>query len=202
MREGGSILRLVLMCVLAAPAAPCLAQDAAKADDKAKAEMEAMVRAGTPGEQHRMLGEMAGTWKVTMRAWMAPGQPAMESSATSEVTSLLGGRYTQERFAGTFMGAPFEGTGLSGYDNVTKKYVGTWADNMSTGVMMMTGDYDAASKTYNMVGSYNDPVTGGVKSMRLSTQVVDANKHVESFFDMLPGGKEVKIMELTYVRAK
>ena len=34
----------------------------------------------------------------------------------------------------------FKGTGIEGYDNGKKKFVGTWMDNMGTGIMMSEGD--------------------------------------------------------------
>jgi hypothetical protein len=41
----------------------------------------------------------------------------------------------------------FKGMGIEDYDNVKKKFVGTWVDNMGTGIMMSEGDYDVATKT-------------------------------------------------------
>ena len=42
----------------------------------------------------------------------------------------------------------FKGHGMEGYDNAKKKFVGTWIDNMGTGIMMSEGDYDPSSKTF------------------------------------------------------
>ena len=46
------------------------------------AEMEAMMKAATPGDQHKMLARMVGDWTFTQKFWMAPGQPPGESSGT------------------------------------------------------------------------------------------------------------------------
>jgi hypothetical protein len=43
----------------------------------------------------------------------------------------MGGRFLGQRYTGSMMSAPFEGVGYTGYDNVTKKYWGTWIDRMS-----------------------------------------------------------------------
>ena len=37
------------------------------------------------------------------------------------------------------MGKTFEGVGLTGYDNQTKKYTSTWMDSMSTTLHVMEG---------------------------------------------------------------
>ena len=42
----------------------------------------------------------------------------------------------------------FKGMGIEGYDNVKKKFVGSWIDNMGTGIMMSEGTYDPATKTF------------------------------------------------------
>src|SRR5687768_15991808 len=86
-----------------------------------KAMMEAWQKAMTPGPQHKQLDGMVGTWNTTVKTWMAPGAPVMETSGTSENKWVLGGRYIEQRFKGSFMGQPFEGIGYTGYDNVTKQ---------------------------------------------------------------------------------
>ncbi len=46
----------------------------------------------------------------------------------------------------------FKGMGIEDYDNVKKKFVGTWVDNMGTGIMMSEGRYDVATKTSRVAG--------------------------------------------------
>jgi Protein of unknown function (DUF1579) len=83
----------------AAPAAAC----APDAQAKMKAEMEAYAKLAQPGEHHKHLGHLAGKWKVTGKAWMAPGQPPVEIHGTMEASWILGGRYLQELHQGAFM---------------------------------------------------------------------------------------------------
>jgi hypothetical protein len=98
------------------------------------------------------------------------------------------------------MGTPFNGTGLTGYDNTLKKYVSTWADSVSTGIMRMTGTYDAATKTYAFEGMYPDPMSGKEKPTKMALRVVGNDQHVMEWWDPLPDGKWVKTMEITYTR--
>ena len=49
---------------------------------------------------------------------------------------------------------------LSGYDNHTRKYVSTWMDSMSTGIMVFEGTAGADGKTITQTADYDDPVQG------------------------------------------
>lgn len=184
------------MCGVLGVAAPVMAQDkGAPAMDPA---MEAMMKAGTPGAEHKMMADWVGSWSVKTKM-MAPGAPPTEGTGSAVITSLFGGRYFQETFKGDMMGMPFEGLGTSGFDNVSKKFVGTWVDSMSTGIAITEGTWDAASSTFKYDMSYNDPVTGKVKRGKITVKVVDKNTHVSEFWDEIEG-KWVKTMELTYTR--
>jgi hypothetical protein len=182
----------ILVLTMAALAAPALAQD--------PKEMEAMMKAGTPGEQHKRLAAFAGTWETVGKFYAPGGGAPTEMKGKAEIKPIMDGRYVHEEFAGDFMGMPFHGIGVTGYDNTRKKYLSTWIDNMGTTIMMMTGTYDDAAKTYSYEGQYPDPMTGKDRPMRIVMKVVDDNKHVSEFFDPAPGGKWVKSMELTYTR--
>jgi hypothetical protein len=197
---------IAVACALVCAAGPAFAQksskskakEAAPPDDKAM--MEAMMKAATPGEQHKMLVAMAGTWHTKTKMWTAPNQPPTESQGESTITVVLGGRFIQESAKSEMMGMPFEGTGLTGYDNIQKKFVGTWADSFGTMIMMMTGTWDAATKSITWIGKYPDPLTGKTKTMKMTTKEIDANNHVSEFWDEVSPGKFAKIMELTYTR--
>src|SRR5689334_22239372 len=127
---------LVLGFALAVAASTLFADEPKKQTaDPHQAEMEAMMKAGAPGDAHKKLDSLVGSWDATVKTWMQPGAP-MESHGTSQNTWVLGGRWVEERFTGDFMGMPFNGVGYTGYDNIKKQYVGTWMDNMSTSVMV------------------------------------------------------------------
>ncbi len=190
---------VVLACAaMAAAVIPAFGQAGGKDDEKAA--MEAMAKAGAPGSEHKQLEAMAGTWTTEATAWMGPDQPPVKTKGESQITSLLGGRFVREEHKSEFMGMPFVGTGLTGYDNLQKKYVTTWADTMSTSLLTLTGTYDAAKKSYSYEGTFPDPMTGQVKPVRMAVHVPDANKHVLEWWDPMPDGKWVKIMEIVYTR--
>ena len=90
-----------------------------------KAEMEAYMKAGTPGAPHQMLASTAGTYDLKIKSWHEPGAPAMEETGTATRKMMLGGRVLVEDVTSTMMGMPFTGHGMTGYDNVTGKYWST-----------------------------------------------------------------------------
>jgi len=191
----------------AALAAPALAGDEkTKTTKKAgqpmdeKAMMEMWAKVGAPGEPHKALEVMVGTWDTKVSSWMQPGAAPMASTGVSENTWTLDNRFIEQRYEGEFMGQPFKGVGYTGYDNVKKKYVGTWMDNMSTSVMVMTGTSDATGKTMTFTGTMDDPMTGKPKAMKEVVKIVDANKHTFEMWAPGPDGKAFKMMEIEYLR--
>ena len=181
--------------------APAAKGTKAKDDPAAmQAMMAAMEKAGAPSEHHKVLARRVGKWDVVVKTWMAPGQPPMESKGTAEIKSILGDRFIQMTFTGSFMDKPFNGIGLTGYDNVKKKVVGTWVDNMSTSIMRSEGTFNAATKTTTSESVTMDPSTGKECKGRTVEKWESDNKIVEEFFRK-EGGKEMKAMEISYTRA-
>ena len=162
--------------------------------------MEAMMKAGTPGEAHKKIDAFSGQWNAKVTFWTVPGADPMTMEGTAESRWILDGRYLEQRFKGTFMGAPFEGLGYTGYDNVKKRYWSTWIDNMSTGIMTSTGSADGATWTFS--GTMPDPMTG--KEMQSDSKIIvqDADHHVMEMWGPGPDGKMYKNMEIAYARRK
>ncbi len=166
-----------------------------------KAAMEAMTQAATPGAEHKKLDAFVGTWKATVTSWMAPGAPPTISTGTAKSEWVLGGRYVQESFTGSFMNQPFHGLGYTGYDNVKKQYVGTWADTMSTGLMTSTGTMDGAN-SWKFAATMADPMTGKDTRVDQKMTVVDKDHHTFEMWSPGPDGKMFKMMEIKYERKK
>lgn len=167
-----------------------------------QAMMEAMQKAGAVGPNHKLLQSFVGEWSYTMKYWMNPAAPPEESTGSSSFRSLMDGRFVQHEHKGTSMGMPFYGQGLLGYDNVTKQFQGHFFENMSTGQMLMNGSYDAASKTFTFRGDMDDMMKPGTKvKVRETVRVPDANTQILEWYET-HGGKEAKMMEITYKRKK
>jgi len=182
--------------------APAFAADSPPAmTAEQQAMMEKMTKAATPGAQHDMMKKWAGEWNAKVKFQTDPSQPWQESQSTSTITMLMDGRYCQEVVSGQMMGAPFNGMGITGYDNVIGKYVSTWIDNMGTGIMTSQGTADASGKVITFVGTTSDPVTGKPSKMRMVTTIADDDHHTLDMYGIPPGGKkEMKTMTIEYTR--
>jgi hypothetical protein len=187
----------VAMVVLAAGAS--LAQEGAAPSAEQQAMMEAYQRAATPGTQHASLAKMAGDFTLTVKSYMGPGAEPEVSAATATRRLILGGRYLEEVVKGTMMGQPFEGRGISGYDNVSGEWWGTWIDTMSTGIMISRGEWDDAAGVGSFTGEFNDAVTGKVQTSRMTSRRLPNGDEVMEMYMPTPDG-EVKAMEILYKR--
>jgi hypothetical protein len=194
----------VALSLLALTAIPALAQDKPKpADEHAmggNAEMEAMMKAATPGEQQKKLARLAGDWTFTNTFWMAPGQPPATSTGTMHGELLMGGRYVEHTWKGNMMGMPFEGRGTDAYDNVGKQYVASWVDNMGTGIMHSTGTCDDAVKVCTYLAEMWDPMSGKKITSKSVITWMDDNDFKNEFYGPGPDGKEMKTMEIVAKR--
>lgn len=155
----------------------------------------------TPGETHKMMATDVGTWKCEAKMWMDPSAPPEVSQMTAEVKMKYGGRFQESTYKGMVMGMPFEGTATMAYDNAAKKIVSTWYDNMSTGIMVLTGDYNPSTKTVEIAGESMDPMTRKMKKTRETFTIVDQDTRKMEMFDN-HSGKEVKTMEIMMTRVK
>ena len=151
-----------------------------------------------PGPEHARFKESAGIWHTETKMWMGPGEPSI-STGTSKMETIFGGRYLKETFRCTLTGTSFEGLGLTGYDNVKKKYVSIWLDNLGTGIIVTEGTYDEATETTTFVGEYDDPLAGR-KKMKNVLREITKDRYVFEMYQVGSDGQEQKGMEITYTR--
>ena len=187
--------------------AACTAMLAFAEDPKPKAapgqaEMEAMMKAATPGDAHKKLNPMAGTFNAEVKMWMQPGAPPAGGAGVAENSWALDGRFLEQHFTGNFMGMPFTGMGFTGYDNIKKKYVGTWMDTMTTSMMISTGTANADGKSYTFTSTMDDPMTGKSSPVKETVTIVDDDHHTLEMWGAAPDGKMFKTMEIAYTRKK
>lgn len=171
--------------------------------------MKQMMEMAKLNENHKMLAESAGTWSYVVKMWMDPKGAPTESKGTAVRKAVMEGRYVTGDYTGSFkMPGPdgkmkdmnFKGMSMDGYDNVKKKFVNGWVDNMSTGIMITEGTYDAASKSITYTGEFE--MMPGMKSkVREVVKFTDKNHMSMEYFEDRGQG-EMKGMEITYTRKK
>jgi hypothetical protein len=196
-------LSLALAFAVTAGAQDKAQPDAKKAppmDPKQQAMMEAWQKAATPGPQHKELAAMAGNWDVTIKSFEGPQPQVTTGKAVRKM--ILGGRFLQEDYSGTYMGQPFQGFGLTGYDNVLKQYTLFWVDSMGTAMMVGEGHMDASGKVLTSTMTYTDPMTAKRAPMRQVMKEEGADTEIFEMYGPGPDGKEMKMLEMTYKRAK
>jgi hypothetical protein len=161
---------------------------------------ELFAKLAQPGPQHEHFKAMVGRWNCECRNYEGdPNKPAMWK-AKSEFELLLGGRYLQQELSGEMPGGiKYAGQGLSAYDNAQQKYVGTWVDNMGTGILHTEGSLDPATNVMTEMGVARLPV-GEMKFKMVTTFKSDDLFHFAMWM-VTPAGEQ-KMMEIDYHRAE
>lgn len=154
-----------------------------------------------PNEKHKVLEQFVGDWTYTGTFKMAHDAPAQDMTGTMKNTIVYDGRFLKQEIKGPWMDSKFEGLGFTGYDNVREKYVTTWLDNMATGIMASSGDYDAATKTLNLKGKHSCAMSGEKnRYYRSEWTLLDDKNSVYKSYTLDPSGKEYMSMEIKYTR--
>jgi len=172
--------------------------------------MKQMMEMSKMNENHKLLADMNGSWNYSIKMWMSPDPNAkpQESKGTATRKSAMGGRYAMMDVTGTMqMPGPdgkmknmqFKGMGVDGYDNVKKKFVSSWIDNMGTGIQFSEGTYDPASKTFTFASEME--MMPGMKTPVRETLKVTDKDHMQMEWYETHGGQEKKTMEIAYTRA-
>lgn len=188
-----------------APAAPAKV-DAAKEmkkDDKKPSmpSMEELAAMGNVGPNHAIIEKMAGSWTTKAKFRMAPDQPWMESEGSCESKMIFGGRHLHTKYKGDMMGQEFNGIALMAYDNIAKEFQSVWIDDMSTGVMMLTGQFDEATKSFTLAGDCSCPTTGGKRRMKEVVKLTGPDSYVMDFYELDEKNNEFVSMTISYTRA-
>ncbi len=195
----GNLVKTIAVVLLAAPAFAQGKQEHPPMTPEQKAEMEAYMKAGTPGAPHQWLASTAGSYDLKIKSWHEPGGPAMEDTGSATRKMMLDGRVLVEDLSSSMMGTPFTGQGMRGYDNVSGRYWATWTDSMSTGLMVSEGSCDA-QKVCTFTGSWNDPIKKSPVKARMTTRWTSPTIEVFEMYGPGKDGKEMKMMEITYIK--
>src|SRR5437667_3587662 len=171
--------------------------------------MKQMIEMSKLNENHKLLSSLDGSWNYTIKMWMNPDPNAksQESKGTATRKTVMVGRYVMMDVAGKLQmpgeddkmkAVQFKGMGLEGYDNVKKKFINSWIDNMGTGIQFSEGTYDPATKTLTYT-SEMEPVPGMKSQVREVIKIADNNHMTLEWYEN-QGGGEKKTMEIAYTR--
>ena len=173
--------------------------------------MQQMMEMSKLNENHKLLSSLDGNWNYKIKMWMNPDPNAKPQESTGSATrkSVMGGRYVVMDVSGKMQmpgedgkmkDVMFKGMATEGYDNVKKKFVASWIDNMGTGIEFSEGTYDPATKTFTYTMEM-EPMPGMKSQVREVLKVVD-NNHMNLEWYENQGGGEKKTMEINYTKKK
>ena len=172
--------------------------------------MKQMMEMSKLNENHKLLADMNGSWNYAIKMWMNPDPNAkpQESKGTATRKSVMGGRYVMMDVSGKMQmpgedgkmkDMQFKGMGVDGYDNVKKKFVSAWIDNMGTGIQFSEGTYDPATKTLTYTSEI-EMMPGMKTPVREVLKLTDKDHMMMEWYET-HGGQEKKTMEINYTRA-
>jgi hypothetical protein len=175
---------------------PCFAQE------QSAAQMELIEKLSKPGKFHELLGDFVGTWTADVKMWMDPNAPPVVSKGHATFKLIFEGRFLYGDFLGEFMGMPFKGINIMGYDNAKKGFFSIWIDNSTTGLLSSKGTYDPDTKKYHFLAETFDPVSGQTLELREEAYFASEDEYISITYAKPKGGEEFKNMEMKYTRMK
>ncbi len=167
------------------------------------AAMAEWARISTPGDAHTHLDYFVGRWKTKTKVYMGgPGSPPEESDGQSIMKWVLGGRFIMDEHKGTMMGQPYEGIGMTGYDNYRNLYISSWCSNMGTNMLTMAGMRHPETGIFTYYGEMDEPSMNVMgRTVKYVTRIIDADHYTFEIID-LHAGDDYKVIELAYERVK
>jgi hypothetical protein len=171
---------------------------AAPAQDH-EAMMAAWQEAMTPGDGHRRLEPLVGSWTARTTYTMGSGTPEEVSEGTSEHRLVLGGRYLEQSYRSTFSGMLYEGLGYTGYDNLRRTYVGTWMDTFGTGIMTSVGTGRPNDRAIDTIAE-SFRVGGKRVLTECKLRIADRDHHTFEMWEKAPNGRRYRAMRIEYTR--
>ena len=147
--------------------------------------------------EHALLAKFVGTWDAAGKFWMGSPEPVTSKGVDRSVLSG-GGLWLVTDYDADFMGSPFWGHGVMGYDPAKKAYVSTWVDSMSTYVATGEGKIDASGALVMSIDMVNE--NGETVKHREVCRFNADGTRTFTMYSPGPDGKEQRVMEIVYSR--
>jgi hypothetical protein len=160
-----------------------------------------MMALAQPGEPHKHLELLLGNWEGELKVWFAPGRAPMTFKASKQRESLFGKRFVIEHVEMSSDMGPIHALGIMGYNNAEKRYESFYIDDGGTAMIMSTGTFDTATKTFTFTGDEND-MTGKKVQRRMTLDCSNKDQQIMAGFKPGRDGQEFKSYECTYTRKK
>jgi hypothetical protein len=181
------------------------AQSAPKSAAKpasAAAPAPAMPPPEKPGPMHEMMKADAGTWDAEVKMSM-PGMPASTDKGTRVSRLDASGFWLISDFTSNFMGQPFSGHEIQGYDAMRKRAIYTWVDSTASWMDHGEGDCDPSGKACTYHSRAPDMMRPGKwTDMQSVYERIDADHQRFTMSTRGADGKFAVMMVINYTRRK
>ena len=151
-------------------------------------------------EQHDLLQQLVGTWRVRTKMPAMPGVPGMEKasemSGIERAELICDGLWLKATGRGEHEGQQAEGIWLLGYDPFAKVYKCVAVSSMEGGAAVLDARFDRDTKTWVFDGS--------TKMGRMISEFViqDADHTVETAYGVSEDGEKTRWMTMERTRVK
>ncbi len=176
------------------------AMDGAQDELDPDAMMEAWMKAGTPGEHHKLLDDIVGNFTAEMTMVNGPDMPEETMTGKCVNTWVLDGRYVQTEFYGAWGDMPFKGLGFTAYSNADNEVQSIWMDSFSTLMEMATGTMDIDNRTMHLTAKTTDPAIGMKVDVDEVFTIHSRDTHTFVRRSLMPDGTEMHKMTIVYTR--
>jgi hypothetical protein len=154
-----------------------------------------------PGPEHQLFKMDEGVWDATVEITQGPGVGPMTWKGAETNTVGCGGLCLISDFtADMSAGMTFKGHGLLTWDPARKKYIGSWVDSMSGGLMMTEAVWDPTARKFEATMEGPDASGNVVKSRSVSEYKGDMR--MMTAYAPGPDGKEMQVLRISYTRRK
>ena len=156
--------------------------------------------ANAPGAGQKLLAQFAGEWDVVKTFFPANGKPVV-TKGTCKQYMIQDGKFLQSDF--TFFnsdGSKSTGTGISGFDSKTNRFITVWYDSRQTTMSIRQSDGTFDGKNIVLWATALDPDRPGRKTVARAH--LEENGHVllHQHFLIDAQGKERMMIELRLTR--
>ena len=154
----GLTLGLTSLAACAAPRKPEPALPASVPSNTSRLDelLAQLAEKSAPGESHRRLLGMVGTWDLEVESRSGPESPWQRTQGRSVCVQALGGRYVVEYWSTNLQGQPFEAMHVLGYDRLAEKFLSIWMDSFSTWPVNSSGRMSSSESVLSLTGSMRD----------------------------------------------
>jgi hypothetical protein len=157
------------------------------------------VFAAEPPSPADVLNRFVGQWTTTGEGVMAPGKPPIKCTGTANARKM--GSWLISNNTGKMLDIKVQALLTLGYDDDTKKYVGTWVDSMMPTMWHYTGTLDATGKVLTLEADGPSMTDPKVKAKYQDIYEFKSADHIVLMSKLRsPDGKWVEFMKADYQR--